>query len=138
MVRILSNGEIVQDDDPRARQAAGNRGSNSARPRQGFVRHEDYQQPGAGRGFLGQGEGQVSVFTLINQKLLDFGIPRFNVGPYVVEPIALVGMILAGLLFGLPGLLFGGVLFMVVMSSQVAAPAGNQRGQAGGGGHRLG
>lgn len=107
---------------------------------QGFVRHEDYQQAGAGRGFLGQGDGQVSVFTLINQKLLDFGVPRFNVGSYVVEPIALVGMILAGLLFGLPGLLFGGVLFMVVMSSQVSANAGNQRGQAGGGGggHRLG
>lgn len=34
MVRILSNGDIVPDDDPRARQAAGNRGSNSARPRQ--------------------------------------------------------------------------------------------------------
>jgi hypothetical protein len=34
MVRILSNGEIVPDDDPRAQQAASNRGSNSARPRQ--------------------------------------------------------------------------------------------------------
>lgn len=99
---------------------------------------ESHQGPGAGRGFIGQGDGQVSVFTLINQKLLELGIPRFSVGPYTVEPIALVGMILALLLFGLPGLLFGGVLFLVVMSSQTAAPAGNQRRAAGGGGHRLG
>ncbi|XP_062576976.1 protein FAM241B-like [Saccostrea cucullata] len=138
MVRILSNGDIVPDDDPRAQQAAGNRGSNSPRPRQGFVQHDSDQQPGAGRGFLGQGDGQVSVFTLINQKLLDLGIPRFSVGPYVVEPIATVGMILATLLFGLPGLLFGAVLFLVVMSSQATGQAGGQRRAAGGGGHRLG
>ena len=98
---------------------------------QGFVRHDDYQQP--------QGQGQVSVFTLINQKLLDLGIPRFNVGPYVVEPVALVGMILAFMLFGLPGILFGGVLFLIVMSSQSTATRGNNRPTTmGGGGHRLG
>ena len=88
------------------------------------------------------GGGQMNVFTALNNKLIDLGIPRFSVGPYTVEPIALVGFILAGLLFGLPGLIFGAVLFVVVTSSQTtnAAQGGNQRGgfQGGGGGHRLG
>ena len=37
MVKILSNGDIVQDDDPRAQQSAGSRGSSSARPRQVLI-----------------------------------------------------------------------------------------------------
>ena len=34
MVKILSTGEIVQDDDPRAQQGGAGRGGTSARPRQ--------------------------------------------------------------------------------------------------------
>ena len=37
MVKILSNGDIVQDDDPRAQKSAGSRGSSSARPRQVLI-----------------------------------------------------------------------------------------------------
>ena len=37
MVKILSTGEIVQDDDPRAQQGGAGRGGTSARPRQVLV-----------------------------------------------------------------------------------------------------
>ncbi|KAK3090683.1 hypothetical protein FSP39_013717 [Pinctada imbricata] len=148
MVKILSTGEIVQDDDPRAKQG-GAAGTNTARPRQGYIRHDDDAQQQQGGGFGmggggggGGGGGEMNIFTALNNKLIDLGVPRFNVGPYVVEPIALVGFILAALLFGLPGVIFGAVLFLVVTSSQntnAAAQGGNQRGGfQGGGGHRLG
>ncbi|XP_013409784.1 uncharacterized protein FAM241B [Lingula anatina] len=137
MVRILSNGDIVQDDDPRIKRNSGQ--SSSSGQRRGFVQHNDnpYQQ-GAG------GVQTVSIFEVMNQKLLDAGLPRFNLGPYTVEPIATVGMILAGLMFGLPGLVFGALLFIVV---KVSNGQGNQGGQEGAGramrrgfqgGHTLG
>jgi len=34
MVKILSNGDIVADDDPRAQQSSSRSSSSSARPRQ--------------------------------------------------------------------------------------------------------
>ncbi|XP_046557374.1 protein FAM241B-like [Haliotis rubra] len=137
MVRILSNGDIVPDDDPRASQASS-RGGNSSRPqpRQGYVRHdEDAQQ-----GMNGQ---QVSIFDSLNQRLLAAGIPRFNVGQMTVEPIVSVGFCLAGLLLGVKGLLFGAVLFFVAkMSTGNGIPGfgafGEGGGQGGGGGQRQG
>ncbi|XP_002738922.1 protein FAM241B-like [Saccoglossus kowalevskii] len=112
MVRILANGDIVQDDDPRARSSTGRqRDTQSNRPRQGYVQHEDHNQYGGG----GQ---QVSIIDVGNQKLLDAGFPRWNLGPYVVEPIATVGMLLAMMFFGLQGLLFAGLLFFAVKWSQ--------------------
>lgn len=107
---------------------------------QGYVQHDNnaYQQ--------GQAGGQsVSVFTVANQKLLGFGLPRFNVGPYVVEPIVLVAFVLAGVLMGLPGLIFAALLFFVSQWSGIGGGEGGgeagQRmggGNQGGGGHRLG
>ncbi|XP_077999470.1 protein FAM241B-like [Glandiceps talaboti] len=117
MVRILANGDIVQDDDPRVRQSSSRGNDASGRPRQGYVRHEEYNQQGQ----YGGGEGQmqqVSIFDVLNQKLVDGGFPRWNLGPYVVEPIASVGVLLAGLFFGLQGLFFAGLLFFVVKWSQ--------------------
>ncbi|PVD39352.1 hypothetical protein C0Q70_01982 [Pomacea canaliculata] len=115
MVRILSNGDIVPDDDPRA-QAAGSRGNsagdNSNRPRQGYVQHD-----GNGQQAFAEGR-QISVFEVLNQKLLAFGIPRFTFGQFVFEPIVSVGFLLAGLLFGISGLLFAGLLYFVVRWSQ--------------------
>ena len=90
--------------------------------------------------------GQVSIFDTLNQRLLDAGVPRWNAGPYVIEPIVSLGFLLAGLLLGLKGLLFGGILFFVVKYSQSArgpaASGGGNRGArpagGGGGGYTLG
>lgn len=80
------------------------------------------------------------MFTVINQKLLGYGLPRFNVGPYVIEPIVLVAFILAGMLMGVPGLIFAAVLFFVTQSSgDGGGGAGTRMGGGNqGGGHRLG
>ncbi|KAL8597431.1 hypothetical protein ACOMHN_050929 [Nucella lapillus] len=135
MVKILSNGDIVPDDDPRAQgtSSRGNRGNNSNRPRQGFVQHADHdQEPGQGM-YMGGGQ-QVSVFNTVNHKLLALGIPRFTVGQFTFEPIVSIGFLLAGVFFGLPGLIFAAVLFIV---SKISQPGGNPftgGGQQGGNG----
>ena len=58
-----------------------------------------------------------SIFEGLNQKLLGLGIPRWNVGSYVVEPIVSVGFLAAFLLMGFRGLLFAALLFLVVQVS---------------------
>ena len=104
---------------------------------QGFVQHADYGE-GQGQGVYMGGQGQqVSVFEMLNQRLLALGIPRFSVGQFTFEPIVSVGFLLAGIFFGLPGLIFAGLLFVV---SKISQPGGNpftgggptQQGQAGG------
>ena len=120
MVKILSNGDIVADDDPRAQQSSSRSSGSSARPRQGYIQHDDnaHQQGGMGGG------QSVSVFTVVNQKLLGLGLPQFNVGPYVVEPIVLVAFVIAGLLMGIPGLIFAALLFFVSQWSGVGGGGG--------------
>lgn len=142
MVRILANGDIVADDDPRARSSQPTQRQNTRIP----PRQEqggDHGQP-------------ISIFQLLNQKLLAFGIPRFNLGDLVVEPIVSVGLLLSLMLFGIQGLIFGAILFAVSHWSTNGAPGfinnmfgGNTRGDGdggrgarpqgrAGGGHRLG
>ncbi|XP_069123723.1 LOW QUALITY PROTEIN: protein FAM241B-like [Argopecten irradians] len=141
MVKILSNGDIVPDNDPRASGGSAGSSSSSSQPRQrqGFVRHDD-----AGPQQYGQ---QVSIFEIANQKLLGLGIPSWNLGQYTVQPIVTVGCLIALMIFGLPGIIFAAVLFFVVNWSQQSSgpqnvprgpgqPRGNNWG--GGGGHRLG
>ncbi len=53
------------------------------------------------------------MFEALNQKLVDMGLPRWNIGSYVVEPLVSVGFILAFLLMGVRGLVFAGLLFFV-------------------------
>lgn len=77
------------------------------------------QYEGAGGG--GGGGQQFSVFDGLNQRLVDYGFPRFNIGAHTVEPIVSVGFILAGLLLGLPGLLLAVILFFV---SKMSAAGG--------------
>ncbi|KAL3877230.1 hypothetical protein ACJMK2_034966 [Sinanodonta woodiana] len=146
MVKILSTGEIVADDDVRARPQA------QQRRNMGGIRHDENPE----QQYM-QGQ-QVSIFDSLNQRLLQMGIPRWNLGPYTVEPIATVGVILAGLLLGLQGLLLAAILFLVVKWSQsnngwrsiFGGPQGGNQGQdqggrgqrgpgfSGGGGYRLG
>lgn len=145
MVRILSTGEIVSDDDPRTQQG-------NARPRQniGRIQHDPDEMARQYEGGGGGARQQFSVFDGLNQRLIAYGFPRFSIGTHTVEPIVLVGFILAGLLLGLPGLLLAAVLFFVSkMSTSGGGLAsffgGDGQGQGGarssppqGGGQRLG
>ncbi|XP_071808589.1 protein FAM241B-like [Asterias amurensis] len=133
MVRILENGDIVADNDPRAQQSShsGNAPRNRA-GRMGYV--HDNSEPHQ-YGHQGQGAGvhqgqQVSVFQSLNQRLIGLGIPSFNIGTYRIEPLVTVGFLLAMLFFGLPGLLFAGLLFGVVIMS---GGGGDNDGDSGGG-----
>ena len=80
---------------------------------QGFVQHDANAAQGMPQG----GAQQISMFDVLNQRLLDNGIPRWNLGPYVVEPIASLGFLVALLLVGFRGLLFALLLFFVVKYS---------------------
>ncbi|KAK3760525.1 hypothetical protein RRG08_022810 [Elysia crispata] len=101
MVRILANGDIVEDDDPRVRSTQPTQRPNSRiPPRQ---EHGDFAQQGQ----------PISIFQVLNQKLLAFGIPPFNIGDLVIQPIVSVGLLLSLLLFGIHGLIFGAILFAV-------------------------
>ncbi|KAH3873006.1 protein FAM241B-like [Dreissena polymorpha] len=97
MVRILKNGEIVDDSDPRAQHGSPRQQQNTGR-----VQHERMQEG-----------GHFSVFDEFNTRLAGYGVPRFNIGSHTVEPIVLIGFIVAGLLFGLPGLLLVAMLFVI-------------------------
>ncbi|XP_060591603.1 protein FAM241B-like isoform X2 [Ruditapes philippinarum] len=130
MVRILKTGEIVSDNDPRAQQG-------NARPRQniGRIQHDPDEMARQYEGGGGEGGQQASVFDGLNQRLVDYGFPRFNIGSHTVEPIVSVGFILAGLLLGLPGLLLAAVLFFV---SKISTSGGGLASFFGGGGEDQG
>ncbi|XP_003723625.2 uncharacterized protein FAM241B [Strongylocentrotus purpuratus] len=154
MVRILASGEIVQDEDPRA-QASGNRQSGSGSSRQmGRIQHDNdagqqggyggaYGGEGAGGGAHGGGAGGgegISIFQVLNQKLLDLGIPRWSFGTTVIEPIVTVGFLAALLLLGVKGLFLGAVLFAAVKFSggMDGGMGDNTSRNTGGGGGRGG
>ena len=111
MVRIV-NGCVVDDDDPRARRG------QDRQPRQGgYGRiHQQQQQDEQVRGQVPHGHGapgvhQVSPLATANEKLKSLGIPTLQVAGYQLEPLVMVGFVLAFCLMGLPGLLLGCVLF---------------------------
>ena len=68
----------------------------------------------------------VSVFDSLNQKLLDAGVPRFNLGSWTVEPIVLLGFVLGFIFLGLKFVLFAGLLFAIVKYSQSGVPTGGR------------
>lgn len=74
------------------------------------IRHEENEEQGEG--------GSNSIFSVLNQRLLEMGLPRWHLGGTVVEPIMSVGLVIILLLFGLPGVLFLGLLFIVSKLSQ--------------------
>jgi len=181
-MKILANGEIVADDDPRAQQTPNS--ASQRRPTRSNVSSPttssnpdsssssswsfglgnpaaDGGAGGGGRGGIGtptntgsrgganNNDGvqteSVTVFDLINARMLGAGFPRLNLGPYSVDPIAVVGTCIALLLFGLPGLVLSLGLFLAVKFSSHGIPsiadftgggggAAGGRGAAGGGG----
>ena len=126
----IIDGEIVQDDDPRAveweRRQRQNQGWNDPRLRGGngaqqgtgggppynnaFARMGYAPQGGVGQ--QGQFQGQ-SPFQGINQKLSELGLRPWNIGDNVVEPIFIVALILALVFYGFPGLVVVGVIWFV-------------------------
>ena len=84
----------------------------------GIRRDPDEDLPENGRDGGQQGFGQsTSVFDTLNQKLKDAGLPPFNLGEHVIQPIVYVGFLVAFVLLGVKGLLFGLVLFIIVKLS---------------------
>jgi len=124
MVRILSNGEIVPDDDPRAQSSSRNPSQQQNSAQSGQNRTPRFQNVQAGpTGYNENAQGQpggqqVSLFQVLNQRLISMGFPRFTLSGITVEPIISVALLLSLLLFGLPGLLLVGVLFAVMQLSQ--------------------
>ena len=76
----------------------------------------------------GGGEQQPSIFENINRQLITSGFPRFQLGPWNVEPIMCVGLVLAMFLMGIKGLLLVAFLFVIVNMSN------SQNNNGGGGG----
>ncbi|XP_043535158.1 protein FAM241B-like isoform X2 [Chiloscyllium plagiosum] len=100
MVRILANGEIVQNDDPRVRKAPQRR-EDLNRPRQGFIHNSE----NANHFYQGQANQGHSLFANLNQRLINMGFPRWNLGNQVIEPLISVLLILLLMMFGMRGLL---------------------------------
>ncbi|KAL4239409.1 hypothetical protein ACF0H5_000224 [Mactra antiquata] len=140
MVRILSTGEIVKDDDPRSQQ-----GNTRSRQNIGRIQHDPDEMArqyegggggmGGGAGGGGGGHQGPSVFDGLNQRLVAAGFPRFNIGPHTIEPIVSVGFILAGLFLGVPGLILAAVLFFVC---KMSVPGGGLASFFGGQGQQQG
>lgn len=107
----------------------------------GYVQHDEDAEPEPVYGGGGEGREGVSMFDSLNKRLLEAGLPRWNAGPYVVEPIVTVGFLVIGLLIGWRGLLFAGLLFCLSkwsMSGGRNPFAGfGQRGQRHGGIKRM-
>ena len=82
---------------------------------QGSIRHDQDDENGDRQGQLGQfGAGpSSSVFDALNNKLKDAGLPNFNIGEHVIEPIVYIGFLLAFVLLGVKGIIFGLVLFVI-------------------------
>ena len=117
MVTII-DGEIVQDNDPRA-QAYRQRGRQQQQSSNQM--RNSYQAQNMAPGVGGMGTG--SIFDQLNNKLLTAGFPRWSIGQNVIEPIHSVALILALLFFGLRGILFIGLIWFLLKQSQARRPA---------------
>ncbi|KAM4034970.1 protein FAM241B [Anomaloglossus baeobatrachus] len=114
MVRILANGEIVQDDDPRVRQS-----SQRSNTRQGFFNNVGNTGAGAQQAPQdGARQEGRSPFTDINQQLVNMGFPRWNLGNQVVEPVMSILFLFLILMMGVRGLLLVGLIYIVSHLSQ--------------------
>uniref|UniRef100_A0A915KK31 DUF4605 domain-containing protein n=1 Tax=Romanomermis culicivorax TaxID=13658 RepID=A0A915KK31_ROMCU len=120
MVRILANGDIVQDDDPRAQRPSA---ASSARPHYNASSESSAR---AGQSHFYQQSAindtnfqRQSGLDVLNSKLLNFGIPRWSLGGVTIEPVYTIGALLMFMLFGfLPSLCLIGILFVVSQLSR--------------------
>ncbi|XP_066098965.1 protein FAM241B [Saccopteryx bilineata] len=119
MVRILANGEIVQDDDPRARTTAPPRSST---PRQSFL-SRGHGAPLGGPGLRQQQGGArlgaaQSPFNDLNRQLVNMGFPQWHLGNHTVEPVTSILLLFLLMMLGVRGLLLVGLVYLVSHLSQ--------------------
>ncbi|XP_021518402.1 protein FAM241B [Meriones unguiculatus] len=119
MVRILANGEIVQDDDPRVRSTAPQRSSGA---RQGFFSRGHGAPPGGPgprqqQAGAGLGAAQ-SPFSDLNRQLVNMGFPQWHLGNHVVEPVTSILLLFLLMMLGVRGLLLVGLVYLVSHLSQ--------------------
>lgn len=129
MVRILANGEIVQDDDPRVRNTTQPRSST---PRQSFLNRGH----GASLGGPGPRQQQAgarlgaaqSPFNDLNRQLVNMGFPQWHLGNHAVEPVTSILLLFLLMMLGVRGLLLVGLVYLVSHLSQRWPPgaAGGQ------------
>ncbi|XP_029771267.1 uncharacterized protein FAM241B [Suricata suricatta] len=119
MVRILANGEIVQDDDPRVRNTVPSR-SNT--PRQSFL-NRGHGAPLGGSGPRQQQAGArlgaaQSPFNDLNRQLVNMGFPQWHLGNHAVEPVTSILLLFLLMMLGVRGLLLVGLVYLVSHLSQ--------------------
>ncbi|XP_060097154.1 protein FAM241B [Heteronotia binoei] len=113
MVRILANGDIVQDDDPRVRQNAQNSsrlGFFNTTTNAGSTPNQRFQQQSQNRG---AGPEERSPFADLNHQLVNMGFPTWNLGNHVVQPLMSILLLFLLLMFGIRGLLLVGLIYVV-------------------------
>jgi hypothetical protein len=114
MVTII-NGEIVPDNDPRAK-AYRERRNNANRPQTYSTTSNESSSRSSQRFQGGGGNNANSPFTDINNYLLRVGIPRFTLAGNVVEPVFLIAAVIVVIFVGLPGLLLMAIVYFVFSS----------------------
>ncbi|KAG8135296.1 putative C10orf35-like protein [Naja naja] len=125
MVRILANGDIVQDDDPRVRQTTQNRENSSRLMRNGgFFNATSNTGPNPAQHYQQQQQrqnarpGERSPFSDINQQLVNMGFPTWHLGNQVVEPMMSILLLFLLMMVGVRGLLLVGLIYVVSHLSQ--------------------
>uniref|UniRef100_F7CF71 DUF4605 domain-containing protein n=1 Tax=Ornithorhynchus anatinus TaxID=9258 RepID=F7CF71_ORNAN len=102
MVRILANGEIVRDDDPRVRAGSRARGDSSRQVRRRRGHRAVPVQP------------RVSeAGRALNRQLGNVGFPLWDVGNRVAEPVMSILLLFLLLMLGVRGLLLVGLAYVV-------------------------
>ncbi|XP_063566113.1 protein FAM241B isoform X2 [Gorilla gorilla gorilla] len=120
MVRILANGEIVQDDDPRVRTTT--QPPRGSIPRQSFFNRGHGAPPG-GPGLRQQQAGArlgaaQSPFNDLNRQLVNMGFPQWHLGNHAVEPVTSILLLFLLMMLGVRGLLLVGLVYLVSHLSQ--------------------
>ncbi|XP_063163599.1 protein FAM241B [Candoia aspera] len=125
MVRILANGDIVQDDDPRVRQTTQSRENSSRLLRNGgFFNTTTSTVPNPPQHYQRQQQrqgvrpGERSPFSDINQQLVNMGFPTWHLGNQVVEPVMSILLLFLLMMVGVRGLLLVGLIYVVSHLSQ--------------------
>ncbi|XP_037352005.1 protein FAM241B isoform X2 [Talpa occidentalis] len=119
MVRILANGEIVQDDDPRVRTNTTTR-SNSIR--QSFLNRGQGTPLGGPSPRQQQAGARLaaaqSPFNDLNRQLVNMGFPQWHLGNHAVEPVTSILLLFLLMMLGVRGLLLVGLVYLVSHLSQ--------------------
>ncbi|XP_070608292.1 protein FAM241B [Erythrolamprus reginae] len=126
MVRILANGDIVQDDDPRVQQTTQNRENSSRLLRNGgFFNATSNTGPNPPQHYQQQQQqrpnarpGERSPFSDINQQLVNMGFPTWHLGNQVVEPVMSILLLFLLMMVGVRGLLLVGLIYVISHLSQ--------------------